>query len=105
VDLWNKDGKLLNKVGIVCTTQYMTNSIVSSYDLGDFDVTNMELVDDRVRQLLQMQKKEFWTADWSSAGYDTQAGRKAIVDSLVQIARNVRQERTWTEDVEVLSNE
>ena len=102
---WDEKSKLLNKVGIVCMTHYVTNSIVSSYDLGEFDVTDMESVKSRVKQLLKMQQSEFWTSDWSSTSYDTKAGRKAIVDSLVLIARNVRHERTWSDEVEVLAGE
>jgi DGQHR domain-containing protein len=102
---WNGESKLLNKVGIVCMTHYVTNSIVSSYDLGEFDVTDMDSVQNRVKQLLKMQQSEFWTSDWSSTSYDTRAGRKAIVDSLVLIARNVRHDRTWSDEVEVLAGE
>ena len=103
--LWSSESKLLNKVGIVCMTQYMTNSIVSSYDLEELDVTSLKDVDKRVRHLLKMQRRDFWTAEWSSAGYDTQAGRKIIVDSLVQVARNVRQKVDWKDDVDVLSSD
>ena len=104
-NLWSANSKLLNKVGVVCMTQYLTNSIVSSYDLGELNVMNLNDIDGRVRQLLKMQKEEFWTVDWSSTSYDTQVGRKTIVDSLVQVSRNVRQKVDWKSDVEVLSGE
>ena len=102
-ELWCEGSKLLSKVGIVCMTQFITNSIVSSYDLGELEVTNVAEVSDRVLQLLELQKREFWTTEWSSAGYDTQAGRKLVLDSLVQVARNVRSKRQWKADVPILS--
>lgn len=99
---WHDESKLIGKVGIVCMTQYLTNSIVSSYDLGDLDVANSKDVEGRVRTLLRMQEPDFWISNWSSTSYDTQAGRKLIVESLIQISRNVRQKVDWKADVPVL---
>jgi DGQHR domain-containing protein len=104
-DLWVADSKLLSKVGIVCMTQYVTDSAASSYDLGQLDITNPEAVRRRTQELLTYQKKEFWTANWSLAGKDNAAGRKAVVDALVQVARNTRAGREWSEDVELLESE
>ncbi|MDA1229493.1 MAG: DGQHR domain-containing protein [Planctomycetota bacterium] len=104
-ELWSEDSKLLSKVGIVCMTQYLTDSIISSYDLGELDVTDTDAVGSRVRHLIGMQRHEFWQGDWTSAGYDTQAGRRIIVESLVQIARNVRQKLGWKTDVKAISSE
>ena len=42
-DLWVAESKLLSKVGIVCMTQYVTNSVASSYDLAQLDITNWTL--------------------------------------------------------------
>ena len=84
-------------------TQFVTNSVVSSYDLGEMDVTDVEQVSDRTQQILGLQSPELWIADWSSAGYDTQAGRKLVLDALVQVARNVRAKRQWRSDVPLLS--
>jgi DGQHR domain-containing protein len=101
--LWCEGSKLLSKVGIACMTQFVTNSVVSSYDLGEMDVTDVEQVSDRTQQILGLQSPELWIADWSSAGYDTQAGRKLVLDALVQVARNVRAKRQWRSDVPLLS--
>lgn len=101
-DLWNDESKLLNKIGIVCMTQYITNFIVSSYDLGEISVTDLTDVDSRVRQLLKMQEKQFWAVNWESKSLDTSEGRKIVVESLVQIARNKRQKIDWKSDVRVL---
>lgn len=103
-ELWNDESRLISKIGIVCMTQYITNSIVSSYDLGEISVTDLTDIDSRVRQLLKMQEKEFWKIDWASTSYDTSAGRKIVVDSLVQIARNKRQKLDWQSDVPVLKS-
>jgi DGQHR domain-containing protein len=103
-DLWNAESKLLEKTGIVCMTQYITNSIVNSYDLGEISVTDLTDVDTRVRQLLKMQEKSFWALTWGSKSLDTSEGRKIVVESLVQIARNKRQKIDWKTDVRVLKN-
>lgn len=103
-ELWNEESKLLSKIGIVCMTQYITNSIVNSYDLGEISVTSLEDIDVRVKQLLRMQEQKFWRIGWTSTSYDTSVGRKIVVDSLVQIARNRRQKIDWQSDVPVLKS-
>ena len=103
--LWDEESKLIGKVGIVCMTQYLSSSIVSSYDLGELNVADSSAVKERVRLLIGMQKPDFWTSNWSSTSYDTQAGRKIIVESLVQIARNVRQKVDWKADVVALGSD
>ena len=102
-DLWNADSSLLTKVGIICLTEYVTNSMVGSYDLGTFDLTNMDAVERRVRELLSYQSETFWTLGWPAKGYDTTAGRHAILDALIQISRNLREGLDWFEEVDVLS--
>ena len=104
-DLWVAESKLLSKVGIVCMTQYVTNSVASSYDLAQLDITNPEPVLLRTRELLIYQQKDFWTANWSPTGKDNSAGRRSVVDALVQIGRNKRAGREWSEDVELLESE
>jgi len=104
-DLWVAESKLLSKVGIVCMTQYVTNSVASSYDLAQLDITNPEPVLLRTRELLIYQQKDFWRANWSLTGKDNSAGRKEVVDALVQIGRNKRAGREWSEDLELLESE
>ncbi len=101
--LWNENSRLLSKVGIVCMTQYLTNLLVGAYDIGELDVSNLDSIERRVRSALQFQKEEFWTVQWSSSSYDTIAGHKQVVESLVQVSRNLRAGVDWKEDVAVLA--
>ena len=68
-------------------------------------ITNPEPVLLRTRELLIYQQKDFWTANWSLTGKDNSAGRRSVVDALVQIGRNKRAGREWSEDVELLESE
>ena len=86
-------------------TQYVTNSVASSYDLAQLDITSLDAVRLRTRELLTYQQKDFWTANWSLTGKDNSAGRRSVVDALVQIGRNKRAGREWSEDVELLESE
>ena len=101
-DLWNANSRLLSKVGIICMTQYMTDALIGSYDLGRIDVADPAQVARLVSELLANQERRFWQIAWTSASYDTKVGRALIVASLVQIARNVRAGVPWHEDVELV---
>jgi len=86
-------------------TQYVTNSVASSYDLAQLDISNPEAVRLRTRELIIYQQKDYWRANWSLTGKDNTAGRKAVVDALVQIGRNKRAGREWSQDVKLLESE
>jgi len=101
-DLWNANSRLLSKVGIICMTQYMTDALIGSYDLGRIDVSDPEQVARLVAEVLSNQERRFWQVAWTSTSYDTKVGRALIVSSLVQIARNIRAGVPWYEDVELI---
>ena len=101
-DLWNADSRLLSKVGIICMTTYMTDSLVGSYDLGRLDISDPEQIATLVEEILSYQERKFWKVSWSSTSYDTKVGRSLIVHSLVQIARNIRAGSPWFDDIELV---
>ncbi|RJQ27554.1 DGQHR domain-containing protein [Candidatus Parcubacteria bacterium] len=101
-DIWNNQSKLLSKVGVVCMTEYMTDALVASYDLGILDIADPDGVKNSVQNLLETQRKEFWSTEWTSTSYDTRAGREIIKDSLIQVARNVRSNNQWYDDIDII---
>jgi hypothetical protein len=102
-DLWNRDSKLLNKAGIIAMTAFMADALVSRFDFAeDLDITDSEELERLVRHFLQSQTPEFWKRDWKPSTYDTKGGRDLIVQSLTQISRNLRADRTWSEDLTIL---
>ncbi|MBN70833.1 MAG: hypothetical protein CME32_16320 [Gimesia sp.] len=101
-ELWSENSRLLSKIGIVCMTQYITSLLVSAYDLGELDISNLDATQRRIEAALSYQTDLFWTVDWESASYDTHAGRKQVVQSLVQVSRNLRSGIDWKEDVLVI---
>ena len=102
VELWEPRSRLLSKVGIICMTQYMTDALTAQYDLGRLDISDPDAVGELVAEILETQERSFWRVPWTSTSYDTKAGRALIVQSLTQIARNVRSGAPWTENVELV---
>jgi DGQHR domain-containing protein len=101
-DLWEPRSRLLSKVGIICMTQYMTDALTAQYDLGRLNISDPDAVAGLVNEILETQERSFWRVPWTSTSYDTKVGRALIVQSLTQIARNVRSGTPWTEDVELV---
>jgi len=101
-DLWNAQSRLLSKVGVICMNQYMTDTLVASYDLGRLDISDPDQIAALVDEVLTNQERKFWRVPWTSTSYDTKVGRALIVQSLVQIARNVRAGSSWFEDIELV---
>jgi len=100
--LWHKESRLLKKVGILGLTRYITDALVASYDWGQLDISDPEQIKKHVKKLLSNQEKRFWEVAWKPSSYDTTAGRALVVDSLVQISRNLRADDLWYADVKII---
>jgi hypothetical protein len=100
--IWNKDSRLLSKVGILCLTQYLTEALIASYDWGELDLSDPEQVIKQVEARLRYQEPKFWEVAWVQSSYDTKSGRALIVESLVQISRNLRTGDLWYADVKIV---
>jgi DGQHR domain-containing protein len=101
---WTNDTKsrLLSKVGIVCMSAYLTDSLVSAYDWGDLDIADPDALRKRVNQLLGFQEEQFWTVGWTASSLDTRAGRDFVLEALSLVARNKRAELPWYEGVTLI---
>lgn len=99
---WDPQYKLLSKVGIVSMTEYMTDALVASFDLGLLDISNPDEVKTKTEEILDKQKQDFWTVGWTSTSYDTRAGREMIKEALTRVSRNIRSENKWYADVDLI---
>ncbi len=97
--MWAAESTLLTKVGVVCLTMYLTESLAKAYEWGEVELTDPTQVANRTAVLLTNQEKGFWTAGWKDGGLDTAAGRRLVVEDLTRIARNRRAGLPWFEEL------
>ena len=100
--LWSPGSQLMLKVCIVAMTSYMTELLVARYDYGDLDLANPEAVRATVRRLLEMQTKDFWDSEWTIRVNDSKVVQDKLVETLTHIARNIRAEQPWHEDIDMV---
>lgn len=100
--IWKQDSSLLTKVGIPSLTFFLAEAMVKQYDTGELDVANLDDVTQHVTKRLRLLHPDFWTTTWSGSGYDTEAGRKLVHESLTTISRNIARRRDWREGVACL---
>jgi DGQHR domain-containing protein len=93
--LWRENSKLLGKAGLVAMTQFLLDDLTPLIDRGDIDAGNPDSVAKDAGETLQSVTPEFWEADWSLKGLDTQAGRQTIVEDLQKSRRNLRRKQPW----------
>jgi DGQHR domain-containing protein len=103
-DIFNKDTKLLNKVGIVCLTEFLTDQLRarSLFKKTKFSMADPDAVSEHTSDLLESLDPSFWTSEWRSTSYDTRAGRDQIVDALDRIYANVSEGQPWDLDVDMV---
>jgi DGQHR domain-containing protein len=94
--------RLLDKIGIVCLTQYFVDALIQLADLDMLDLANPAEVKLKVEEMLVYQAKQLWQVEWVSASYDTKAGRGVVVESLIRISRNLRKKLPWYDEVKLI---
>ena len=94
----------MTKVGIVAMTTFITDALIAKYDFaGDLDVSDPDKVREQVQLILQYQTPDFWKSEWTMKISDAVSVREKIVESLTKIYRNMRADKPWNEDVDLVT--
>jgi DGQHR domain-containing protein len=95
---WSEpSSRLLSKLGVVCMSQYLVDTLIARAEASDdIEVTkDLGQVRDIIGHILQRQSYDFWMAPWNAASLDTSAGRDIVVKDLRKIAVNKRAGSAW----------
>jgi DGQHR domain-containing protein len=103
-NIFNKDSKLLDKVGIVCMTEFLVDGLRgrSLAKLTRFSMANPGKVAEYTKEILDLLEPEFWKVEWKSTSYDTRAGRDQIIEALGRIYGNKGESRQWHHNVDII---
>ncbi len=107
--LWKKDSRLLSKVGIFCLTRFIIDRISQWADneILDIDVTDLEVIEQQTKAILNHMDQRFWLAPWAekaSGGFDTNQGRDRVLAALTQLYRNGRKDLDWYTDIDIVDS-
>lgn len=108
--LWvDPASKLLKKVGVVCMTEFLVDtmiqwSMVPMIDQNKIDLTNLNDVSTIVRSILNDQlEMAFWTSEWDDASLDTKNGRELLVSTLKSIQINKSRKLPWNNKLKLIT--
>ena len=106
-ELWNENTHLLQKVSIICLTQFITDTLVTWARNPRFEVilSDDEIVKENVQAILNELKSDFFAAKWSGSSYDTGAGRDLIVEAIEIMHKNAQDDEPWYKDIKVLDKD
>jgi len=94
----------MTKVGIVAMTSFITDALIAKYDFaGDLDVSDPARVREQVQIMLGFQTPEFWKSEWTMKISDALPVREKIIESLTKIYRNMRSDKPWNEEVDLIA--
>lgn len=95
--IFNRDSHLLEKVGLVCLTQYICENL-RSWALNPRTPINVgDPVDVSLNtgHVLSTLNPDFFSARWASTSYDTRAGRDLVMKSLETMSYNINNQEPW----------
>jgi DGQHR domain-containing protein len=106
-DLWGNGSRLISKVGIVCLTRFIIDTITKWADSDELeiDILDPDQVEKQTIKILKYMDKRFWTQPWAttaSGGFDTNQGRERVLKALTQLYRNGKREVEWSSDIEII---
>jgi DGQHR domain-containing protein len=100
---FNKESKLLSKVGLVTMSKYMVDSIdLMAGLLEDLDLSNEDDVRAACQRVLKMQHMDFWLSSWNITISDSKVVRDQVYDALRRVQQNVKQGLNWYDDVALI---
>jgi DGQHR domain-containing protein len=101
---WQSGGKLLNKVSVVCLTQFIVQNLLRAYDWASLNIFDPKAVEEETKRIVSALNPLFWDAEteWTAKGLDSPAGRKILLDALEQMVRNERQKLAWDNDITMI---
>lgn len=105
--LWEKDSRLVSKVGIFCLTRFIADLISQWADNDELNIviTDLEAIHSQTEKILGYMDAKFWTTPWAeraSGGFDTNQGRDRVLKALTQLYRNGRREVEWYSDIDII---
>ncbi len=86
-------------------TSFITDALIAKYDFGggDLDVSDAAKVREQVQIVLKYQTPDFWKSEWTIKINDSLAVREKIIESLTKVYRNMRTDRPWNEDLDLVT--
>lgn len=106
-DLWVAGSRLMSKVGIVCLTRFVIDTITKWADSDelDIDILDLDKIKSLTKSIIKYMDRSFWTQPWASGasgGFDTNQGRERIMKALTQLYRNGKRDDPWYTDIEII---
>ena len=103
-ELWHTDSRLLSKVGVVTLTSFIIEDLAPLADRGQVDLSDPSSIEKEVGDILDNLEPDFWTTEWTAKSLDTSAGRRLVIDDLIQIRRNVLRGLPWSTDLSLVGS-
>jgi DGQHR domain-containing protein len=105
--LWHADSRLMSKVGIVCLTRFVADTITSWADSDELDIelTNLEDIESQTKKIVSKMDRRFWSTPWAEkaqGGFDTNQGRERVYAAITQLYRNARRDVDWYTDIDII---
>jgi len=103
-----EDSRLIQKVGIVCMTRFLVDTISTWADNDELDIalSDLEDVEMQTEKIIAHMDTRFWTSPWaetSQGGFDTNQGRERVLRALTQLHRNGRKGDDWNTDIDIVT--
>lgn len=101
------ESKLMNKVGLVTMTKYITEEMIalSTYGSQPIDLGNVEDVSNAVDIILKLQTPELWLREWTITVSDTKSVRDQIEAGMRLIQQSLRDGEHWTQGLSLIKND
>ena len=99
--------KLMNKVGLVTMTKYLTDEMIalSIYGAATIDLGNADDVTGATEQILRLQTPELWLRNWNITVSDTKTVRDQIEAAMRLIQQNLRDGEPWAQEVALVKSD
>ena len=103
-ELWGQEGKLMTKVGLAATNEFLTQRLKTFWESGLVDLYQPESVEPRVVEIMGRVPQEFWSSEWTIGKVQDNANvRRLIKRDLATSQNNARLKRPWHDELQLVA--
>jgi DGQHR domain-containing protein len=103
-DIWGTEGKLMTKVGLTATNEFLTQRLKGYWEDGIVDLYDPESIEPRVIKIMDRVPPDFWVSKWTIGKVQDNANvRRLIRRDLATIRNNVQLHHPWYHELQLVA--
>jgi DGQHR domain-containing protein len=103
-EIWGKEGKLMTKVGLAATNEFLTQRLKGYWEDGIVDLYDPDSIEPHVIKIMNRVPEDFWMSEWTIGKVQDNANVRLLIRrDLATIRNNMQLRHPWYHDLKLVA--